>query len=165
VQRLDLHEVGPRDRDDAEEEEHEQLAEPLVAVGPRAAGVEHAGEDRRGADEQQLPAGGDDEVGAHEHRAAERDVGRGEDLPRRHEPARGHPHGPEPVLRVGAAARVRVVVGEVRPDLDEQRPEQGGEEREGLERSFGGGERGAHEHGRDGGGQRLRPRRHEPDAG
>ena len=127
---LDLREVGAGDRDDAEEQEHEDLAEALVAVGPRAAGVEHAGEDRGGADQQQLPAGGRDQVGAREHGEPERDVGRDQHLARRHEPAGGHAHGPEPVLGVGAAARVGVVVGEVRADLDEQRAEQRGEERE-----------------------------------
>ena len=55
-QLLDLHEVGAGDGDDAEEEEHEQLAQPLVAVRARSAGVEHAGEDRGGADREQLPA-------------------------------------------------------------------------------------------------------------
>ena len=45
-QLLDLHEVGARDGDDAEEQEHEHLAEALVAVGARAARVEHA---RRGS--------------------------------------------------------------------------------------------------------------------
>ena len=63
-QLLHLHEVGARDRDDAEEQEHEQLAEPLVAVRARAAGVEHAGEDRRRADREQLPAGDRDQVDA-----------------------------------------------------------------------------------------------------
>ena len=43
-------------RDEAEEQEDEHLAEPLVAVRARAAGVEHAGEDRGDADQQQLPA-------------------------------------------------------------------------------------------------------------
>ena len=46
-QLLDLHVVGAGHRDEAEEQEDEDLAEALVAVGPRAAGVEHAGEDRR----------------------------------------------------------------------------------------------------------------------
>ena len=54
---LHLDEVGAGDRDDPEEQEHEHLAEALVAVRPRAAGVEHAGEDRGGSDRQQLPAG------------------------------------------------------------------------------------------------------------
>ena len=47
---------------------------------------------------------------------------------RRHEAAGGHAHRPEAVLGVGAAARVGVVVGEVRADLDEERAEQRREE-------------------------------------
>ena len=64
---LDLRVVRAGHRDDAEEQEHEDLAEALVAVGPRPAGVEHAGEDRGRADQQQLPARGRDQVGAGEH--------------------------------------------------------------------------------------------------
>src|SRR6188472_2602698 len=64
---LGLHVVGAGHRDDAEEEEDEDLAEALVAVRARAAGVEHAGEDRRGADGQQDRAGEVDEVDAAEH--------------------------------------------------------------------------------------------------
>ena len=64
----------------------------------------------------------------HEHGQAEGHVGGDQHLPRRDEPARGHAHRAEPVLGVGAAARVGVVVGEVRADLDEQRAEQRGDE-------------------------------------
>ncbi len=77
---LNLHEVGARDRHDAEEQEHEHLAEALVAVGARAAGVEHAGEDRGGADGDQLGARDVDQVDATEHRKAEGDVGRKQNL-------------------------------------------------------------------------------------
>ena len=130
---LGLDVVGAGDRDDAEEQEHEHLAEALVAVRARPAGVEHAGEDRRGADEQQLPAGDRDQVDPGQHGDPERDVGRDEHLARRDEPARGDPHRAEPVLGVGAAARVGVVVGEVRPDLDEDRAEQRGDEAQRVE--------------------------------
>ena len=67
--------------------------------------------------------------------SAERHVGRDQHLPRRHEPAGGHAHRAEPVLGVGAAARVGVVVGEVRADLDEERAEQRGDERQPTRRS------------------------------
>ena len=100
----------PGDRDDPEEQEHEHLAESLVAVRPRPARVEHAGEDRGGADEQQLPAGDRDQVRARQHRDAERDVGRDQHLPRRDESAGGHAHRSKPVLGVGAAPGVGVVV-------------------------------------------------------
>jgi hypothetical protein len=158
-----LREVGARDGDDAEEQEHEQVAEPLVAIGPRPAGVEDAGEDRRGADEQQLPARRHDEVDADEHGQPERHVGGDEHLARRDEPARGDAHRAEPVLGVGPAARIGVVVGEVRADLDQQRAEHRGDEAQRVERALGGGERGADEHGRDGRGQRPRARGHQPD--
>ena len=161
---LDLDEVRAGDGDHAEEQEHEDLAEPLVAVRARPARVEHAGEDRRGADEQQLPAGGRDQVDAGEHGDAERDVGRPQHLARRDEPARGDADRAEAVLGVGAAARVGVVVGEVGPDLDEQGADQRGEEGEDLERALGGRQRGADEHRRDRRGQRPRPRGHQPDA-
>ena len=42
--------------DQAEEHEHEQLAEAGVAVGPRAAGVEPPGGDGDGADERSATA-------------------------------------------------------------------------------------------------------------
>ena len=72
--------------------------------------------------------------------------------------------GPEAVLGVGAAARVGVVVGEVRADLDEDRAEQRGDERERAELVVVDRQRGADEHRRDRRGQRPRPRGHEPDA-
>ena len=87
---LDLHEERAGDGDDAEEQEHEQLAEALVAVRARAARVEHAGEDRRDPDQQQLPAGDDDQVDAGTApRAPNEHVGRDQHLPGRHEPAGG----------------------------------------------------------------------------
>ena len=52
VELLELDVVGAVDRDQAEEEEDEELAEPGVAVGPRAARVEDAGEDRGDADRE-----------------------------------------------------------------------------------------------------------------
>ena len=54
---LGLHVVGAGHGHQAEEEEHEQLAQALVAVGPRAARVEHARRDRHHADDQQLRPG------------------------------------------------------------------------------------------------------------
>ena len=122
VQVLDLDEVRAGDRDDPEEQEHEQLAEALVAVRLRAARVEHAGEDRGSADEQQLPARDGDQVRAREHRDAERRVGRDQDLARRNEATGGDPDRAEAVLGVGAAPRVGVVVRQIGADLDEHAP-------------------------------------------
>ena len=76
-------------------------------------------EDRRGADQQQLPADQRDQVEARRNGDPEREPGRDQHLPRRHQPAGRDAHRPEALLRVGPAARVRVVVREVRPDLDE----------------------------------------------
>ena len=155
---LDLDEVGAGDGDDPEEQEHEHLAEPLVAVRSRAAGVEHAGEDRGGADEQQLasrrPRSG-------RCRRAPRCRTRRTSRPA---PAAGGTSppavtrtGPEAVLGVGAAARVGVVVGEVRADLDEDRADQRREEAQRVEDVRVAGQRGADQHRRDRG--RQRPRR------
>ena len=164
AQVLRLDEVRARHGHDAEEQEHEQLAEALVPVGARAAGVEHAGEDRRRAHHQQLPAGDGREVEAGRHRHAERHVGAHEHPPRRHQAAGRDPHGAEPVLGVGAAPGVRVVVREVRADLDEHAAEQRGHERAA---------RGRCPRSRpapfppargDRGGQRPRPRREQPEA-
>ena len=163
-ERLGLGEVRAGHGHDAEEQEHEHLAEPLVAVGARPAGVEDAGQDRGRPDGQQLPAGGRDQVRARQHRDAERHGRRDQHLARRHQPAGGDAHRPEPVLRVGAAARVGVVVGEVRPHLDEQRADERGEEGERLERLLRRRQGGADQHGRHGRGQRPRPRGHQPDA-
>ena len=160
---LDLREVRAGHRHDAEEQEHEHLAQPLVAVRPRPAGVEHARQDRRGADQQQLPARGRDQVRARQHRQPERHVGRHQHLLRRHQPARGHPHRTQPVLGVGAPAGVGVVVRQVRADLDEQRAQQRRDERQDLERPLGPRQRGAHQHRRHRRGQRARPGGHHPD--
>ena len=67
-QLLGLHEVGADHGHHAEEQEHEQLAEALVAVRARAAGVEHAGDDRGDAHHQQLPARHRRQVDARGHR-------------------------------------------------------------------------------------------------
>ena len=81
----------------------------------------------------------------------------------RDETARRHAHRPEALLGVGPAAGVGVVVGEVRPDLDEQRAEHRGDEGEHLERAFGRRERRPDEHRRHRRGQRPRPGCHQPD--
>ena len=161
---LGLHVVRAGHRHEPEEQEHEDLAQALVAVGPRPAGVEHAGQDRGGADGQQHRPGQRDQVGAAQHGQREAHVGGDEHLTRGHEAAGGHAHGPEAVVGVGAAARVGVVVGQVRADLDEDRAEQRGDEPADAQVDHRHGQRRAHEHRRDGGGQRPRPRRHEPDA-
>ena len=162
AQLLGLDVVGPDDGDQAEEDEHEQLAEALVAVRPRAAGVEHAREDRRHADHEQLPAGDRRQVEARGHRDAERDVGADQHALGRHQAAGGHPHGAEPLLGVGAAAGVRVVVREVRADLDEDAADQCGDEGQRAEVVLGRRQRGADEHRRHRRGQRPRPRREQP---
>ena len=84
-------------------------------------------------------------------------------LARRDQPAGGDPHRAEAVLGVGAAARVGVVVGEVGPDLDEQRAEQRRDEAQRMEDVGEAGQRGADEHRRDRRRQRPRARRHQPD--
>ncbi len=61
---LGLHVVGAGHGHQAEEEEHEQLAEALVAVGPRPARVQHARRDRHQAHHQQLRARDPRQVGA-----------------------------------------------------------------------------------------------------
>ena len=50
-----LHVGGADGRDDAEVDEHEELAEAVVAVGSWSTGVEPTGADRRGADRDQPP--------------------------------------------------------------------------------------------------------------
>ena len=147
----------------AEEQEDEDLTEALVAVRARAAGVEHAGEDRGDADQQQLPARDHDQVDADQDGEPEDHVGRDQHLLGRHETAGGDPDRAEPVLGVGAAPRVAVVVGEVRADLDQQRAEQRRDERqrvEGPERVRVGR---ADEHRRRCRRQRARPGGHQPD--
>jgi len=90
-QLLALHEVGARHRHDAEEQKHEQLAKALIAVGARAARVEHPGQDRGGPDGQQLRAGDCDQIAATQHRQTKCHVGGGEHALRRNEATRGHP--------------------------------------------------------------------------
>ena len=164
-QLLALHVVGARHRDDPEEQEHEQLAEALVAVGPRAAGVQDSGKDRRRADDQQRPAGDRDQVDPDEHGDTEGRPRRDQHLARRDEPAGGDPHGAEAVLCVGAAAGVGVVVRQVGPDLDGDRADQRGEEGQPVQVAVVGGQRRADENRRHRRRKRPRPGGHEPDAG
>ena len=57
---------------EAEEDEHEQLPEPGIAVRPRTAGVEPSGGDRQAADDEQLRADRDRERQARHRSDAER---------------------------------------------------------------------------------------------
>ena len=127
---LELDVVGAVDGHEPEEQEHEHLAEAGVAVGPRAAGVEDAGGDRDGADGEDLRAGDGRQVDADAERRGERDPGRVR-APAAARSARTTVTrtGPEPVGGVGAALGVRVVVGEVGPDLDQDRAGERGDER------------------------------------
>src|SRR4051812_39892704 len=68
---LGLHEVGADHRDEPEEQEHEQLAQALVAVGARSPGVEHPSHDRGDADYEDLPSRLGGQVDAAGHRHAE----------------------------------------------------------------------------------------------
>ena len=121
VDRERLHVRRPSGRDDPEEDEHEQLAEAVVAVGALAARVEPGGDDRDGADGEQPPLPGDDderESGERgEREEAERD---GEHVPRLRDARTGEARRADPVV-VGAAHPVGVVVGVVHADLQRER--------------------------------------------
>ena len=106
---------------------------PSYAVGSRSARIEHAGEDRGGANEQQFPTRDGDQVDAGEHRDAERHVGGDQHLLWRHEAARGDAHRTEPILRVGSPSGVGVVVRQVGTDLDEDRDDHRRDEAQGVE--------------------------------
>ena len=113
--------------DEAEEDEHEQLAEAVVAVGLRPAGVEPPRGDGSRPDQQQPPGRrrwrGPDRPAAATPKASER--GPLHRLGRR-QPGRHQPHRPDPG-GVGAADAVAVVVGVVRADLQgERHHERGG---------------------------------------
>ena len=64
VELLELHVVGAVDGDEAEEDEDEDLAEPLVSVGPRTARVEDARGDRERRRSRGSPAHHDRQVEA-----------------------------------------------------------------------------------------------------
>ena len=123
VELLELHVVGAVDGDQAEEDEDEDLAETLVSVGPRAAGVEDTGQDRDDADREDLGADLDRQVGAAGDRDREGEPGRDQDAARRGKALRGDPYRPEAIDGVGAALGVGVVVGQVGADLDPDRTE------------------------------------------
>ena len=127
-QLLDLYEERPGDGDDAEEEEDEHLAEPGVAVWPWPSRVEDAGENREHPDDDDHRARHRGEVDPGSGRDPKRDPGRDEDAPGRDQAGRGHPHRPEPIDGVGAPLRVRVIVDEVGPDLDEDAADEGRDE-------------------------------------
>ena len=164
VEVLDLNEERPRHGDDPEEQEHEHLSQPLIAIRFRAARVEHAGQDRGRPDHEQLPPGHDDEVDAGEHSDAEGEVGRDQDLTGRDEPAGRDPYRAKPVLGVGAPTRIGVVVGEVGADLDEHRADQRGDEPQRVEHVQVTRERGTDQHGCDRRRQGPHARGHQPDA-
>ena len=165
IEPLELDVVGAVHRDQPEEEEDEELAEPGVAVGPGAARVEHPRRDRGDAHGDDHPAGDHGQVDARGDGHAEGEPGRDQDAARRDQSGGGDADRAEPIDRVGAALGVRVVVGEVGSDLDEDRADQGGDEGADPPQVAMVLDRGGRpdQHGRDCRRQRPRTRRHQPD--
>ena len=106
--------------DEPEEDEHEQLAEAVVAVGLRPAGVEPARGDGGRPDQQQDGADGDGEGQTGQGGDAEGEERGPLDRLGRRQPGRHQPHRPD-AGGVGAADAVAVVVGVVRADLQAER--------------------------------------------
>ena len=163
---LGLHVGRARGGHEAEEHEHEDLAQPGVAVRPRAAGVEPAGEERRGPDDQQLGPDRDRERQPGHPGHAER--GERGPLHRRgrSQALTDQPHRPDPALvGIRAPDAVAVVVGVVRRDLDRERDHQGAggppPDQPAGHLAHGAGR--AHEHGDDRRRQRPGPRPRDPD--
>ncbi len=146
---------------EAEEDEDEQVAESMVTerVGPSR--VREARQNRKNPDHDDRPSTHDGQVEAAENGKAEGDRDRGAHLSRSGEARLRHSRRPASVL-VGAFRRVEVVVGEVRPDLDQDRAQERGQRGHGAEGVIRDRDGRPDEDGHDRRGQRPRPRRHEP---
>ena len=117
------HEGRARRGDQAEEHEHEQLAEAEVAVGLRAAGVEPAAAIAAAPTSEQPPRRGRREGQAGDRGDAERQQRRPLHRCRPGEPGGHEAHRADPDV-VGAAHAVAVVVGVVHADLRARRHDQ-----------------------------------------
>jgi hypothetical protein len=124
-------EVGrPDDGDEPEEDEHEHLAEAVVAVRPWAAGYtpgprRSRAPRRRSSTGPPIATSPSPTTPASPMTIADRDL----QLPFGDEAGRGDPDRPGPVGRVGPRAEVRQVVGEVRRDLEQQRDREAAQRR------------------------------------
>jgi len=143
-----LDEVGSADRDDAEEEDDEELSEASVAVWDGSADVEHRRDDREDANDRDGPAADPDEIESAKGGQEEGHDGPEADLFGRQKSGLGDPNGADSFGGIGTFLEVEEVVGEVRADLDEEGSDEGGEERQGLQNVFAIGNRSAH-HDRD----------------
>jgi len=119
-----LHVRRSRGRHEAEEQEHEDLAQPGRRVGSRAAAVAEQRDERAEPDDEQPPA--------HHRRQhqtggtgdADRDEHRGQHALRRHQAARDRAPRAGPGDGVDAADAVEVVVGVVDRDLHAERDDE-----------------------------------------
>ncbi len=170
----ELHVGGAGRGDDAEEHEHEELAEAGVAVGPRASRVEPPGGDGQGTDHEQLPAHGHGQRQARHTGDAERGERRELHRPGLGQALPDEAHRTDALgVVVGAPDAVAVVVGEVGAHLQGERHDQGGRGAPPDQPACGHAHRagGADGHGHDGRRKRARPgsghpgprRRHGPE--
>ncbi len=112
-----LHEDGAADGDEAEEDHHEDIAEPVVAEGEWPSGVRDGREDREEPDHHDGPAGDRRQVHPGEDRERHSDDDADAHLPRREQAGLHGARGPEALVGVGALLVVEDVVGEVGGDL------------------------------------------------
>ena len=150
-------------RHEAEEEEDEDLAQAEVAVWSRPPRVQPAREQARRADDQQPPVDGQAESDPQHGGDAEGGDRRPPDLRRSDNPRRSGANGPDSPV-VGAAHEVRVVVGEIDPDLHAERDHQSGKAGGPMPVTLMNCNRRPREHGRDRGRQRCRSHGRPPDS-
>ena len=154
---------GANGRDQAEEDEDEELAQTEVAIRPRTAGVKPARQQAGRSHHEQSPV---DREADRKPRHS-RDAERGDRGPA-HLGGFDHAGGGRSewtdAARVGAADVVRIVVGEVDPDLHAEGDDQRGEPRPPAQAALVHRDRGPRQHRRDRSGERDRPHRRPPHA-
>ena len=148
---------GAADRDEAEEHEDEEFAEPEIAVRPLAAGVVPRGQDARCADGQQPPVAGHD----HHDQAGDGGQPEADERGALHRGRLGQAGADQSQRadpdRVGAADAVGVVVGVVDAHLQGHADHQGqGGDRQ-REPALEEGQAAGRDHRGQGGGQGSRP--------
>jgi len=154
--------VGPDDRDQAEEDERAEVAQPIVAERQRAVGVGDSPDHREHADREDRPTPDGDQVDPADRGQAQHGNDAAFNAPLADQPRCGHTQRPHPLGRICSLLEVAQVVGKVGGDLEEQRGQERGQAGDRIERTVAHGQCGADDDRRHRGGQGARPGRENP---
>ena len=128
-----LHEVGACHAGHPEEQEYEQVAQPVIAQRERPTGVGNRREDGRHSNQEHNPAGCEGQVQADQPGQGEHAQHAGLDLGRTEQPRLGDTQRAVAAGRIGAALVIENVIGQIAADLQEQRHQQRGQRRKRAE--------------------------------